>query len=230
MAQSTRSATLKVGSLLILALSIPPVTYFALPQATVQKVVPKTEIEGTTFPPSKLPLTQERLGPEVKHPPRITNVQIVDLDRDGISDVLACDALQNKVFWYRQAPLGQWDECVLADRFVAPAHATTVDLDADGDLDVLVAVLGNIFPNDGYIGRVVWLEQVGDQFLPHVLLDDVRRVADIQAGDLDGDGDPDLIWPLGDNLEYHYTYPQPYHGCIWLENVGDWKFISHRIA
>ena len=48
--------------------------------------------------------------------------------------------------------------------------------------------------------------------------------------DLDGDGDPDLLWPLGDNLEYHYTYPQPYHGCIWLENVGDWKFVSHRIA
>ena len=332
MAHTSVRVKLSVGSLLIIALAIPPATYFAQPEVTARKLVPEIDTAGTSFRPSQLPLAKERLGPEVDHP-RITNVQIVDFDRDGIPDVLACDALQNKVFWYRQAPRGKWEERVLGEELVAPAHATPVDLDADGDLDVLVSVLGNIFPDDGYVGRVVWLEQDADRFIPHVLLDDVRRVADVQAGDLDGDGDldlavavfgyargqilwlenrgrgqfldhellyasgaihvpladfdgdgdldiatvisqddeeirgfenlgggrfksrllhftpnfdvgsaglvetdldqdgdPDLLWPLGDNLEYAYTYPQQYHGCIWLENVGKWKFVPHRIA
>ncbi|MBC8351892.1 MAG: VCBS repeat-containing protein, partial [Planctomycetes bacterium] len=38
------------------------------------------------------------------------------------------------------------------------------------------------------------------------------------------------ILPMGDNLEYRYSYPQPYHGCLWLENKGGWDFVPHRIA
>jgi len=289
--------------------------------------------DGSRFPPSSLPLTQMPLGPQAKIPPRITHVQVHDFDGDGLGDVLVCDALRNAVLWYRQAPQGQWEERVLGEDLVAPAHATVIDLDRDGDSDVLVAVLGNIHPDDTQIGRVVWLEQTAAGFAPHLLLDDVRRVADVQGGDLDGDGDVDLavavfgyargqilwlendgaqrfeehlvhsapgsihipiadfdgdgdldmctvysqneeeiwgfenrgggtflprrlhftinfdigsaglvasdldrdgdvdlLWPLGDNLEYEFTYPQPYHGCVWLENQGDWTFLPRRIA
>ena len=35
---------------------------------------------------------------------------------------------------------------------------------------------------------------------------------------------------MGDNFEIDYTYPQQYHGCLWLENKGDWKFETTRIA
>src|SRR6185437_9958473 len=48
--------------------------------------------------------------------------------------------------------------------------------------------------------------------------------------DLDQDGDADLLLPAGDNLEENYPWPQPYHGCIWLENLGRWKFAAQRIA
>lgn len=54
--------------------------------------------------------------------------------------------------------------------------------------------------------------------------------AGLVLSDLDQDGDQDLILPVGDNLEDIHSYPQPYHGCFWLENRGAWNFVKHRIA
>src|SRR5438105_14514711 len=88
---------------------------------------------------------------------RIANVQIVDFDRDGLNDILVCDTARNAVILYRQIPGGRFEERVLADNLKCPAHATVVDLDQDGDLDVVVAVLGSIFPWDELVGRVVLL-------------------------------------------------------------------------
>ena len=50
------------------------------------------------------------------------------------------------------------------------------------------------------------------------------------TSDLDNDGDVDLLVTVGDNLEYAYTYPQPYHGCFWFRNDGDWSFKVQRIS
>ena len=54
--------------------------------------------------------------------------------------------------------------------------------------------------------------------------------AGLIKADLDGDGDQDLILPAGDNLEDLAAYPQPYHGCYWFENQGDWSFSMKRIS
>ena len=54
--------------------------------------------------------------------------------------------------------------------------------------------------------------------------------AGLVAADLDSDGDDDLILPAGDNLEDLDAYPQPYHGCYWFENQGDWTFKFARIS
>jgi hypothetical protein len=48
--------------------------------------------------------------------------------------------------------------------------------------------------------------------------------------DLDKDGKLDMLLPQGDNLEDPYAWPQPYHGCLWFRNLGNWKFESKRIA
>ena len=171
------------------------------------------------FPPTSLEFSRTNIGPEPGLRPRIANVAVVDLDRDGRQDILACDAGMNRVYWYRSLPNGTWDEIPLGDELSAPAAAVPVDLDGDGDLDVVVAVLDNVQPTDGRVGRVVWLENRNGKFVNRVILENVRRVSDVRAADLDGDGDADLAVAV---FGYH-------HGeILWLENRGG-RFYDHLL-
>jgi FG-GAP-like repeat len=150
--------------------------------------------------------------------PRIANVQIADLDRDGLSDVLVCDALRNRVSWIRQFPKGTYTETSIAD-VEAPAHVQAIDFDGDNDLDLVVAVLGVLMPSNNRTGAVVVFENDGRQrFTRHMLVDRVARVADAGAGDLDGDGDMDLA-VAGFGYDDGET--------SWLENKGGWNFEQH---
>ena len=152
--------------------------------------------------------------------PMIANVAIVDLDRDGLVDIVAADAATNRITWVRHTRAGTFTEHALAE-VPGPAHVQAVDLDADGDLDLAVASLGVLFPNNARIGAVVLLENDGRQrFTAHVVADRLPRVADVRAGDLDGDGDLDLSAAL-------FGYDQG--ETRWFENRGGWQFESHLL-
>jgi hypothetical protein len=152
--------------------------------------------------------------------PMIANVAVVDLDEDGLTDVVAADAATNRITWNRQSPRGRFTERTLAE-VPGPAHVHAVDLDRDGDLDLAVASLGVLFPNNARIGSVVLLENDGrERFASHVVLRDVPRVADVRAGDLDGDGALDLAVAL-------FGYDQG--ETRWLHNAGGWRFDSHTL-
>ncbi len=194
------------------------------------------------------PFYTRSIGAPFDQPPRISHVQWVDLDRDGALDVLVCDAHEDRVSWIRQTHSGRlppndradaqagsgrppdvrmsiaapaFQEVVLASDLVAPAHAEVVDLDGDGDPDILVAVLGKLYPTNDKIGALVVLENSGaDQFTPRILQTQVARVSDVRAGDLDRDGDLDLVVT-------HFGYDD---GLVeWLENRGGWQFVAHPL-
>jgi hypothetical protein len=157
-------------------------------------------------------------APRAEERPQIAHVAISDLDRDGLSDVLVCDSLRNIVSWIRQAPLGTFTETTIAG-VAAPAHAEAIDFDKDGDLDVVVAALGFLFPNNNRVGSVIVLENDGQQkFKSHYIADRVARVADARAADLDGDGDLDVS-VAGFGYDDGET--------SWLKNQGDWEFEQH---
>ena len=166
-------------------------------------------------------LVQQPIGAPFTTPPKISNVQAVDLDQDGLLDVVVCDCEANAVSWIRQYPKGVFTEQVLASGLIAPAHVQAIDFEGDGDLDLMVAVLGMLFPNNDRIGSVVILENTGGmQFRKHVVAERIARVSDVRAGDLDGDGDKDLAV-----AQFGYDDGE----TRWIENLGDWKFQSHTL-
>jgi hypothetical protein len=151
--------------------------------------------------------------------PWIAHVKAVDLDQDGLMDILACEAQLNQILWIRQVAPGRFEERVIAENVLAPVRAEVADMNGNGHLDVLVSVMGYVFPNNDRIGEVLILENDGRQnFTPRVVLKSTSRVTDIRAGDFNGDGQMDLA--VG-----QFGYDQ---GEIrWLERVGPWEFRPH---
>jgi hypothetical protein len=207
--------------LLVVAILLPLAAAAALPYLPRRHdAMPARPSPVSHFPPTTLTFEQKPLGPAPGFRPQITNVQIADLDRDGRMDVIVCDAQQNRVCWQRALADDRWEEIPLGAELNGPACAAPADLDGDGDLDLVVAVLGSVYPTDERAGQVVWLENRNGTFKNHVLLSDVRRVSDVQAGDLDGDGDLDIAVAV---FGYH-------HGeILWLENAGAGRFRDHLL-
>ncbi|TNJ44666.1 VCBS repeat-containing protein [Tamlana fucoidanivorans] len=165
--------------------------------------------------------TISAIGNDFTENPRISHIIANDLDNDKLLDVVVCDMLSNSVSWIRQHPIGVFQEIRLADNLIAPAHVEAIDFDEDGDKDIMVAVLGMLFPNNDKIGSVVILENDGNnKFKKHVIVDKIARVTDVRAGDLDGDGDKDLAV-----AQFGYDDGE----TRWIENLGNWEFNSHII-
>lgn len=167
-------------------------------------------------PPATSLLRGEPIGAAAQRPPWIAHVTSVDLDRDGRLDVVACEAQDNEVRWLRQSAPGRFEEKMLAAGLKAPVRAEPADIDGDGDVDLLVASMGFVFPNNDRIGTVFVLENDGRQnFTARAVLENTDRVTDVRAGDFNGDGRMDLAVA-------QFGYDQ---GAVaWLERTGPWEF------
>ena len=105
-----------------------------------------------------------------------------------------------------------------------------VDLDKDGDLDVLLTH-GDTF-DDGIVKPyhgIQWLENTGSYpFVEHTLAADARRPPGAMPADLDGDGDLDIVacaLLAGGSDVDEKTLP----ALVWLEQTKPGAFVRHTI-
>lgn len=135
-------------------------------------------------------------------------LQPMDVDQDGLMDLIVSNQEHNAVFWYRNEGAGDFapQQTLIPD---APYLFTmeVFDMDGDGDQDIV----GTVFNGN----RLVWYKNEGPSlFGPMVVIADAPgQPRALVLADLDGDGLDDLVFA---------TY---YVGRIdWVRNLGGGNF------
>ena len=113
-----------------------------------------------------------------------------DLDGDSRPDIIAADASGGTVAWYRNLGSGAFGSQQIVDHASWPQGVLASDLDADGDLDVVSV-------SEAETVEIQWhdnkLATAGNFGAPQPVSGVQPDPSHVQAEDLDGDGDPDLV-------------------------------------
>jgi hypothetical protein len=145
-------------------------------------------------------------------------IRIADFDLDGRPDLLA-SALDTGLFWFENGGAPAIDGFIehRIMRLGRPSHGEPVDLDADGDLDVVMAKGGAVSAR----GEISWFENRlgGKRFLQRRIQRSLPQAFEAVAGDVDGDGDLDVAASV-------WSYPG---GLMWFENRGSGRRWCKRV-
>jgi len=154
---------------------------------------------------------------------------LADVDGDGLEDLYLCQpgGLPNKLFLHRpDGTLVDRSAAAGVDFLDASRAALLLDLDGDGDRDLVTSTAGRLLllANDGD-GRF-WLQ--GALAAP--------EATSLAAADIDLDGDLDLLACGGASPYDHGPLPVPYHEARGgtpdrlFENHGEWLFVEAGAA
>ncbi len=147
------------------------------------------------------------------------SVYSTDLDGDGDIDILAGTFFGDTLSWWENIDGAgtEWGKHTIQSDYLALFDVYAEDMDGDGDTDVIGVEKNN--------NHVIWWENAdgsGTSWIQHIVDDAFYFGMSVHAGDLDGDGDMDLIGAKG-------SY---YFNIYWWENIdgAGTEWGKHLIA
>ena len=159
-----------------------------------------------------------------------------DLDGDGDNDLISASRVDGSVRWYRNLG-GQYPQLtpIYIDHVDGAYAVVAADLNRDGAMDILVTGIGLSVDGTVYDGesldaivagtsRFVWYRNNGEAnpAFTRIQIDDgLGYPVAIDAADLDGDGDADLLLAL-----------RGADKVVWYENLGgpNPSFAYHELT
>ena len=133
---------------------------------------------------------------------RPRDVRADDLDDDGDLDIVVASTNEDKIVWLRNngAFNPTFTEQIIADGIDGPQAIDVVDLDGDGDLDVVCAAISD--------DLIAWFESDGAStptFTQWTIELDANGALGIDWADFNNDGAPDLVsaWANASRVALH---------------------------
>lgn len=141
----------------------------------------------------------------------IYDLHPADFNKDNKSDFVISSRNKGEVVWYMSKGEGQFEQHILPQFIPGLEEVHPVDINGDGWIDI-VAV-------SAFTGDFFWFQNLnGSGFSDgEIMFEGFERIEELKSGDLDNDGDEDLV----------SIYPIE---IFWHENQGNGQFIRNTIA
>ena len=156
-----------------------------------------------------------------------TSVLAADINGDGNLDVLGAAFDADDIAWWEN-PGGAattdgtaWTEHPVDSDFDGARVVSVADVDGDGDLDVL----GAAFDADD----IAWWENTagdGTAWTEHAVDSDFDGARSVAAGDIDGDGDLDILGAAFEADDIVWWENTAGNGTAWTEHTIDDDFLE----
>ena len=123
-----------------------------------------------------------------------TGAATADVDGDNVNDVVVAAVDDQYIVWFHVDDIRTdrelWSYEPIVEGVQVPVDTWAGDFDGDGDVDVVCATTGD--------GKVTWYENLGTSmgdasWATHHIATDARSVKEIFVGDVDDDGQPDVL-------------------------------------
>ena len=112
---------------------------------------------------------------------RVT-LAVIDINGDGYQDIVAAISNANTIAYYTNDGNQTFTKTNIDNNINRPLAIDSVDLDNDGDVDVLVSTYD----------KVIVYQNNNNSFKKHTLVNNLSGVISLQVGDLDNDNDNDI--------------------------------------